>query len=452
MSILIRKINLEKLYVIFSLIFGIAFVFSNGPFQSPDEYTHFRRAYQISDGNILGEKFHNKSGAFIPQSIDDTVIKVSDGIPGNVDKKVNINNLLEAFNMPLDSKNKIFISSPNTLTYPPIAYIPQSIGISFGKKLNLSPLILMYLGRMFNLFFSCLVILLSMKIIPCKKNLIFLFALMPMVLYQSASLSADGVTNSMAIFTVSYFMRLFSDNTKNIISKNIVTMFLLICILSLTKGMYFLFSFLYLLIPKNKFKDKKQYFMIGLIIIITPLILNVIWSLLTTNTLATNSNASVNGQINYILHNPLSYIMIFFKTLIHNGTFYLKSFIGTLGWLDTDLPLLLTITYYILLIIAAIVNNEKGIFNFKSRVVFICLFLSITTLIFTALYISYTPVGKSQIDGVQGRYLIPIALLLILPLENLKIKIKRFNVISVLYSLSVLICTEYILINRYFIK
>lgn len=446
-----RKIELEKIYIILSLIFGVLFIFSNGPFQSPDEYTHFRRAYQISDGYFLGQSLNNERGAFIPKSINDTVIKVSGDVPMHPDKKIDIKSLLRALSMPLDIKNKFFIASPNTLIYTPIVYIPQSIGIFIGKTLNLSPLILMYLGRIFNLIFSSIIIFFSMKIIRNKKNLLFLFALMPMLLYQSASLSADGVTNSIAIFTISYFVAMFGNKVKYIKKNNIILMIVLVCVLSLTKEIYILFSLLYFFIPRSKFKSKKQYVTTALIIILLPFILNLIWLLLTTTTLATNANVSVSGQIKFILHNPILYLKIILKTFMENGSFYFRSFIGILGWLDTNFPIPVYITYYVFLILSSVVNNKNVMFNFKRRIYMIVLFLIMIIIIFTSLYVSYTQVGNPDIQGVQGRYFIPIALLLLLPLESLKVKIKNFNLISVIYVVCILSFSVYALINRYFI-
>ncbi|MER3433396.1 MAG: hypothetical protein C4288_08190 [Leptolyngbya sp. ERB_1_1] len=44
----------ERAFLILSLIFGMMFIIALAPFQSPDEPAHFYRAYQLSEGKIIG--------------------------------------------------------------------------------------------------------------------------------------------------------------------------------------------------------------------------------------------------------------------------------------------------------------------------------------------------------------------------------------------------------------
>ncbi|AGK97869.1 DUF2142 domain-containing protein [Clostridium pasteurianum] len=447
-------IKLEHIYVILSLIFGIIFVFINGPFQAPDEYSHFYRAYQISKGNLICEHHNNMNGAYVPKSlIMSNQIKLSEDIPFHSDKKFNIKNIMfELTHVQLNPKDEMFVAIPNTSAYAPIMYLPQSMGIEIGKKFNLSPLALMYLGRLFNLIFSTTMIYFSMKNISSKKSLLFLFGLMPMLLYESASLSADGVTNCLSIFTISYFIKLSKNGNEGLKVKEVLIMFLLICLVSLTKQVYFLFSLLYFLIPKYKFKSKKQHLILGFFIIILSILINLFWMNISgaNHVLSTNSNASPKDQVIYILQHPILFIEIFARTITLNGEFYLKSFIGILGWLDTKLPNYIIYSYVIVLIVASLINNENEKINFKNRIILLLLFLSIGILVVTALYITYTLVGGSTVEGVQGRYFIPIALLLFLALGIKNIKIKYFNVFCVIYVILVLISTQVILFNRFY--
>jgi Predicted membrane protein (DUF2142) len=57
----------------FSIVFilGIAFAVLVPPFQSPDEFNHFYRVYQQSEGHFWGEidSTKTKLGGYIPQSL-----------------------------------------------------------------------------------------------------------------------------------------------------------------------------------------------------------------------------------------------------------------------------------------------------------------------------------------------------------------------------------------------
>jgi uncharacterized membrane protein len=75
--------------------------------------------------------------------------------------------------------------------------------------------------------------------------------------------------------------------------------------------------------------------------------------------------------------------------------------------------------------------------------------------IFGALYLSYTPVGAAQVDGVQGRYFLPV--LLVLPLMLVSAKAATPSRVRTLATAAVLLfpvvslfLTERALTTRYY--
>ncbi|HYP51380.1 MAG TPA: hypothetical protein VEQ34_10595, partial [Pyrinomonadaceae bacterium] len=64
-------------------IFGLLFVFLTPPALVGDEPNHFFRAYQISDGVIIGEKREHLSGGWIPKS----VLLVNRKLVGDIEMK-----------------------------------------------------------------------------------------------------------------------------------------------------------------------------------------------------------------------------------------------------------------------------------------------------------------------------------------------------------------------------
>lgn len=120
-----------------------------------------------------------------------------------------------------------------------------------------------------------------------------------------------------------------------------------------------------------------------------------------------------------------------------------------LGWLDTRLPRITIYSYAIMIIIASMVNYGETIISNRIRIILIAIFLAIFVLIMVALYVTYTDVGGILIEGVQGRYFIPPALLL-LALDVRKLKIKYFNYICVTYVIFALTTTSFVLLNRYY--
>ncbi len=81
---------------------------------------------------------------------------------------------------------------------------------------------MMYLGRIFNLIAYVAISFAALKIVPIKKKLFFLLALLPMSIIHAASLSADGITNSSALLFAAYILYLAYGNVKTISKKHIM--------------------------------------------------------------------------------------------------------------------------------------------------------------------------------------------------------------------------------------
>ena len=105
--------------------------------------------------------------------------------------------------------------------------------------------------------------------------------------------------------------------------------------------------------------------------------------------------------------------------------------IGTLGLLDTRMPALAVIfslfnMIYIFVVDACTSNLD---IKWKDRVVYIVCILLAVVGIYTSQYLMWTPIkygiGGNYIDGVQGRYFIPLLLFAPLLITNKWIKNKK---------------------------
>ena len=122
--------------------------------------------------------------------------------------KTTVDAILAAFSVPLDRSMRQFVGFENTTVQTPISYLPQSLGMRLGKALDLGPLTLLYLGRGANLIASLLVILLAIRAAPVFKWVFVLIALMPMAVFEMASVSADAFTNAIALLFTAMILRL----------------------------------------------------------------------------------------------------------------------------------------------------------------------------------------------------------------------------------------------------
>ena len=126
----------SAIFVVLGSIYGFAFLFITPPFQAPDEIQHFYRAFSISEGNFIAIKKENTVGRILPVSLVTTVTAVMKDIHFHPENKQTIADILAIVNLPLEMDNRNFLPFPNAALYPPIPYLPQSLGIHIGKVFN----------------------------------------------------------------------------------------------------------------------------------------------------------------------------------------------------------------------------------------------------------------------------------------------------------------------------
>jgi uncharacterized membrane protein len=448
----------EKIFLLIGLFFGIVFIILTPPFQVADESTHFWKAYENSEFKNFGTMMNGVNGDFLPASLSYTIYQLKDDIPFHSWKKYDIEKTFSFLNYPLTPDEKSY--QPVLGVYAPVAYAPQIIAISLGKLLNWSPLALMYLGRLFNFCAWLFLIYLAIQITPVGKWVFMALALTPMSLFQAASVSQDAFINGIAFLSIGFFLFLILDKNKKVItSRDMLILCVFIVFLSLSKQIYSSIGLLFLLIPLNKFRNTKDFilklcFLVGLIMIV-----NISWQYLTRDLLrdvVVGYGYNLEDQIFFITHNPINFSIIFINTLFNNGSLYLTSFIGNLGWLDTVLPdYIYILGFGVLFFISIVDNDDDKQLSLRHKVLFCFIIIASILGIFIAQYLIFNPVGAKIIIGPVGRYFIPISPLLFLLLYNntMRLSEKQKNyakLITVLAFIFILLVTTQTIFMRYY--
>lgn len=460
-------IHPEKAFLFLAITFGILLVFITPPFQTPDEPAHFYRAFQISefkiipnrqqgvpvDGATPAVKQENKVGGELPVSLKITVEKTMGGVAFHPETKISMPEIIAASKIRLDLHKREFLEFPNTARYSPVVYLPQTLGILSGKLFNSSPLFLMYLGRLFNTAVWIFFVYFAIKTVPVSKWVFFLLALTPMSLFISASMSADVLTNAAAFLLISLILKYVPNDNDRLNNSKIFSIFLLSVVLSLTKQIYFLIPFMFLIIPVKKIGSKTKYFAIFFSLIFVSLFAVSIWFLTIKDIIVPlKSDISAIEQAIYVFNNPMKFLEISIKTL--SSKKFISHFIGQLGWLDAQMSWFFLLPYLFMLIFTALTDND-GNFILTSRHKMIMAATLFTSIILICLsqYLTWTPVGRTRIQGIQGRYFIPLSPLIFLLLSTKKIKLnfnlKNFAIVC--FSFFSLIYTLIVLIKRFYI-
>ncbi|MBK5093844.1 MAG: DUF2142 domain-containing protein, partial [Actinobacteria bacterium] len=447
----------QRAFLVIGLLFGLLMLVLNPPLRVSDEQIHFFKSYSVSEGHIVSEREGKGAGSNAPISFQVTIEKLK-LVPFS-DYKLKVKDITSALKIPLDKKNKFFANYPHwaIVTYSPVPYIPQAVGMEIGKILNLSPLMLLYLGRLFSLICWLILIYFAIRITPVHKWVFFMLALIPRSVNLAASLSADGLTIALCFLVIAFFLKLAFDKRKQSIErKDIYILILFVILLALMKPPSFLLVFLFPLIPIRKFKSKKDYFAVFALLVVLAIVITGAWYLVGSRGATTRlSTMSVSGQLRFVLSHPIRFLGVTERTIVAFADNWIAGFIDTLGWVEVHLPWWLIATYLFLIIATAAVDNDDIEIPAKKRAYSFVIWLLFFFIFLTIGYLTSTPVGQTSIiEGFQPRYLIPIAPLLFLAFSNQKIHYEKgryFYIGIVCFSLLSIAITMYKVVSAYYV-
>ncbi len=453
----------QLFFAITALFFGGIFIVVMPPLQTPDEATHFLRAYQISEGKFISQKVNGVTGDYLPSSIQETInILEKDGpIQFNGNKKYNHRQTKAAFfDIPLKSGEQQFYDISSAASYSPVAYIPQSIGILAGKLFNTPVIVMMYLVRLANLIFWVGAIYVAIGLFPWKKWAAVGIALLPMVVAQSASAGIDALSVGLGAIFLAFILNLYSGKER-VNQKIGVTLVLIATLMLLTKQIMIVLLPLLFLLRKEQFDKIRQYWLLMAVGMFVPLLVFALWSLMTPeisqNAAQIQNGQDTEGQIKYMLTEPWRFLLaLFFTFFLTWGDGISQSLMGNFGWVDTPLSAVFMNLGYVGLAAYLITNYESysvsNSLNRFSRWLLFVLTLGYCLLVCVAMYVLYSPLKYDIIIGIQGRYFFPALFLLVPLLLTNTIRIKKEFFIRTVAVISLIMLTVSVLtiIHRYY--
>lgn len=113
-----------------------------------------------------------------------------------------------ASRVQLNPDRTAIINFPNSALYSPRAYAPAAAGIGLGRLLGLHPLWLFYLARCFSALAIASLFALAIKTLPPPAESFAILPLVPMTLFQTAMISADGFTIALGLLFIAEIPRL----------------------------------------------------------------------------------------------------------------------------------------------------------------------------------------------------------------------------------------------------
>lgn len=392
------QIELHQFAIIFIIVAGSLSLMIQPILNIPDEVAHFARAEYVSRGNIIVDS---------EQTEYETIQAVKE-LQGNV-KQTYISSTVKGDEIDYSTAEIGHIAASNAV----FLYFPQAIGVLIAKLLKMNAIWMLWLGRLGNLVCYAFIIGFALKIAPTFKFTLFFVSTLPMCIQQAGSCSPDAIINASAILLIAYFLYLYCTDKKEITWKQVGVFFAIAVVVTISKITNIFIAGLILLIPSEKFANKKKAIWGKCFIIGGVIIIGVLYYLYTMIFPASAEhlayfeevNANSSEQIKYIIYNFSEWIEGFGAALINNIQSYVNS-LATFGWLEYGSTLIPVVTTFLF---GKVCAQESGVYINKINKVLIFLMVAgIYASSCLALYLSWTPVGSTEILGVQGRYFIPM--------------------------------------------
>ena len=433
LNIINKEFKYEHIFLSLIIPIGLLYLILLLPNNVPDEAAHAYRAYDLGQGNIFTRQDKDKSPKIV--------------VPKDLLKSLEVNNYKELgkrIQTKTNYNDKTLVNKDGlgASTYSGFAYIFSSISFRICQLLGINIFISYYLARILTFLASVVIIYYAIKLIPFGKILLLFYVFNPMFMQQLVSISADNIINSLSLLFIAIILYRINSK-KKLDTKKQVVIAAITLVLAVLKYTYLPLSFLLLLLvdKKEKENNKKIFILLGLAIVVSIL------AYLSTNMyISENSSGSSVGinpsePMHYILTHPISYIITLLKTTYYNSSFYFHTlFGGHLGQLNISVNEIITIVYAYILLFTPFLDDTKLYLNKKQKIYFGLVFIIIYGLIETGLYLLWTKIGGSIIEGVQGRYFIPIFILIPLMIINNKNKLTFKNT-------KLFVCLAAIIIN-----
>jgi uncharacterized membrane protein len=392
---------LAWLFLVYALPTVLLLSVIMAPFQVADEYAHAYRADEVSRGKLIS----SRGGG----DVDGALFFFSElyfDMPFHVDVKQTVEKArkVAALNWGMPDHNA---SYNNTAQYGPLLYLPQAVGIWSGKTIGLTPAWTILCARLINGFAAAFIGFIALRLCRRGRALMFTTLLLPMTMSEFASVSQDALIISLSILAGALVSRVAAEQRP---VRTLEFSLIVFIVVATTLARISQIALAAVCIAGVRWPDLfwRRKLAIGLI----GLVCIGVWMIILPELLQMPlDKGRAHEQFEILLRDPLVALVALWKSLCQNSSWLYQTVVGRLGWVDTALP-----HWYYSVSIGALVCAWLAPGNGRPyrvpAAIGLVTFALMLVAIGVALFVSWTDPGKSTIDGLQGRYMLPVLPLL----------------------------------------
>lgn len=415
-----RKWTLYKLYPIIAGGLGILYIMIMPVFSAPDEKSHFDSAYVVSN-QMMGVEETKDPSTFYKRACDSVYFES------------------RLYNQLYEQFQATFISDPETelveVRYEGrgkgLASIVPALGITLGRILKLNFPVVAILGMAFSLAFFILGMTYALRILPLGQNALFVIALLPITLQEARSYSYDAPLLLSAALVVALTLH-WKKEDRVVWYEVLLYVLASFMLVYLKPGVYtvlILFP-VFVFVRREWLKKYAVAFVIGLVLMIVAAVM-VLRSAYVTDLLAREAYVPWCNEFaysaDYYLKNPGALLQTYGNTIRQMGVVYVAQMLGSfMGWLEIMGSMRLVKILAVLALLSLLRREDETMrLQGYQRVVLVCMGILGMFLSSLAMLLLWTPQSSHIIEGVQGRYFLPVMLPLALGIGMWKVLVVK---------------------------
>jgi uncharacterized membrane protein len=402
-----------KIYLCVAAPLLIALCCLTGPFMVPDEPAHFLRAVQISHGGVL--PMLGPDGTSAGGLVDTAAIALVGDVMGHLaafgaDPRTALTEIVADGRR--DAAGPLsYAAFSNTVIYFPLVYAAPALAIAAARQVGVPPLAWLYIGRLVNAGAALAVSAFAIALFEEAAIYAVVVCLIPRVLFEEASLSADALVIPFAML----FWALLASFAASAMARRFALPAFFLAMLVVCVGK-FAYVPLAVLPPMVAAIERRRVPPVAALAAASALSVAcwLGWSVAVRNHVFTIGPhvgvADTHRQLRAVLHDPARFAAAL------AGSFRLSQlslFLGMVGpvagWMhDVTLPWPILALSLLTLVAAAFFRRPGPVLRGTARAATGLAVLACVVAIYFLLYLNFTPLGSARVDGVQGRYFIPL--------------------------------------------
>ncbi len=404
-------------YIVWALPLALLLAWVVPPWTNTDETFHLLRAVNVAHGHMLGSRFDHIGPGLPLGSGGPSDIAILEAfkpmarlswLPNRPNGEVTGANL-KASEAIKWRRGMVPVWFGTTAQYPPLFYLPDVIGYWLGRVTHSHVDGTLRLARSLN---AVLFVGLAAIAIGRSRRLLLLLTailMLPMTIALAASANQDAGMIAFMALAVSQIDRIADEQR---CSRPIELSCIAAALACIAMGRPPYAALLFVFLPLAKGRSGR----VACIIAVTAV---AVWCSLVAIFVMRplTDQANPNAQLASLMADPLSVAMIGWNTLRSSIGAYAWEFVGQLAWNDVPLPHLYLVLAGVVLAITGLASMAGPSAGRREIIVAaVCVIVGVHAL----LYFDWTPPGAKQVDGVNGRHFLPLALAIGLALPSWK--------------------------------